>query len=561
MPECCLLPSDSDASRCYSFDIPFPSIRKITVDLLRNHIFLLLIITLLGMLLGRMRFKSFSLGSSGIIFIALIFGHFGLTLPEDFQTLGLVLFIYSIGLQAGPGFFHTLRDRGLKLTIGAVLIIAVGFFTALGACWYFGFDAGIGAGLFAGALTSTPGLAVAVEMAGGHSAPAAYGLTYFFGITGVIIFIQLLPKVMNITVVREEEVLNEEVASASTPFAVQHLELTNPNIFGKRVMDLHLSAIAPVVITRLLRKGADEPVLVRGETVLQESDHLRIAGREPDLAKIQLFLGRPIDKEIQFDRALEKRYVIVSKRNVVGMSLKQLNCREVFNVQLSRITRSGIDLPATPNLRLHMGDTVHAVGDSRSLENVAKIFGNNVKEIYSISLLPIFIGLLLGFLIGKIPLFIPFGGTFYLGTTGGVLIAGILLSNLYKTGPFIWEIPSTANSFIRELGLILFMATVGTKTGATILATLQMQGMDLFLAGVAVTTVPLLASVIVCRYLLGLPFLRMLGVITGAMTSTPGLATASELSATHYASSAYATVYPVALIGMILFTKLLVFIL
>lgn len=530
------------------------------MELLHNHIFLLLVITLLGMLLGRLRLKSFALGSSGIIFVALVFGHFGLTLPSDFQTLGLVLFIYSIGLQAGPGFFHTLRDRGLRLTVGAVLIIGVGFFTALLASWFYDFDAGIGAGLFAGALTSTPGLAVAVEMAGA-GAPAAYGLTYFFGVTGVILFIQLLPKGLNISVTEEEERLNEEISKTSTPFTVLHIELTNPNIFGKKVMELHLSSIAPVVITRLLRKGAEEPVLVRGETELHDGDHLRIVGREPDLEKIRMYLGRTIDREISFDRALEKKNIIVSKREVVGMSLKQLNCREVFNVQLSRITRNTIDLPATPNLRLHMGDTVHAVGDSRSLANVTKIFGNNAKDLYSISLLPIFIGLLVGFLVGQIPLFIPFGGTFYLGTTGGVLVAGIVLSNIYKTGPFIWEIPSTANSFIRELGLILFLATVGTKTGATIMTTLNSQGLDLFLAGIAVTMVPLFASVVICRYLLKMPFLRMLGVITGSMTSTPGLAAASDLSSTHYASSAYATVYPVALIAMILFTKLLVIIL
>lgn len=241
------------------------------------------------------------------------------------------------------------------------------------------------------------------------------------------------------------------------------------------------------------------------------------------------------------------------------MSIKQLNCRKVFNVQLSRITRNGIDLPVTPNLRLHMGDTIHAVGDSRALDNVAKIFGNNVKETYSISLLPIFTGLLLGFLVGQIPLFIPFVGKFSLGTTGGVLMAGLILSNLYKTGPFIWEIPSTANAFIRELGLILFLATVGTQTGATILSTLREQGIDLFVAGVAVTLIPLITSVFICRYILKIPFLRMLGVMTGSMTSTPGLAAASDLSTTHYAFSAYATVYPVALIGMILFTKLLVF--
>jgi putative transport protein len=310
-----------------------------------------------------------------------------------------------------------------------------------------------------------------------------------------------------------------------------------------------------------LRKGADEPVLVDGGTILREGDHLRVVGRKEDLELVQLFLGRTIDREIQFDRTIEKHKILLSKPNMSGISLEQFNFHDVFNVRITRVTRNGIDLTPSARLRLHMGDTIHAVGDARALENVAKILGNNVKEIYSINLLPIFVGILVGFLIGKIPLYIPYGGTFSLGTTGGVLVAGIILSNLYKTGPFIWEIPSTANSFIRELGLILFLATVGTHTGATILETLRQQGINLFIAGVAVTLVPLFSSLFICRYLLKVPFLRMMGVMTGSMTSTPGLAAVTDLSKTHYASSAYATVYPVALIGMILFTKLLVLLL
>lgn len=531
------------------------------MELLHNHIFLLLLITILGTAFGKLRLKSFSLGSSGIIFVALLFGHLGYTLPIDFQSLGLVLFIYSIGLQAGPGFITTLRSRGLRLSLGAFVIIAVGFATTLAMSWWYGFDADISAGIFAGALTSTPGLAVAVEMAGDSGAAASYGLTYFFGVTGVILFVQLLPRVMKIDIQREETRLNEEVASTREPLKMQHIEITNPNIFDRKVKDLRLGSLAPVVITRLLQVGADQPILVSGETILRQGDHIRIVGRPADLKKIQPLLGCLIDKEIQFDRALTKKSIIVSKKEVAGMSLTQLNCREVFNVQATGVTRNGFDLPATPNLRLQMGDIVHAVGERSSLANIIKIFGNNTKELYSINLLPIFIGLLFGFFIGQLPLYLPYAGTFTLGTTGGVLVAGIVLSNLHKTGPFVWEIPSTANSFIRALGLTLFMATVGTRTGETIVTTISEQGIDLFVAGVVVTLVPLLVSIFLCKYLLDLPFLRMLGVVTGSMTSTPGLAAVSELSKTHYASSAYATVYPVALIGMILFTKLLVFIL
>jgi len=531
------------------------------VELIGNHIFLLLLITLLGTALGKLQLGSFSLGSSGIIFVALGFGHFGYTLPADFQTLGLVLFVYSIGLQAGPGFFYTLLSRGLKLALLALGTIGVAFAATLGFSLLFGFGADTGAGLFAGALSSTPGLAVAVEMTGGGQAAAAYGLTYFFGVTGVILFIQLLPRAMGVNVAEEERQLAEETARSNPAFTFHHLEVTNPNLFNRSVRDIRLQEIAPVVITRLLRRGAAEPILVGGDTVLMEGDHLRIAGREPELMKAELFLGRPIAGEIEFERVLTKRDIVVSKRGVAGMTLAQLNIREVFNAHITRISRGGIDIPASPGLRLHMGDKVHVVGDGKSLENVVKVFGNDIKATYSVNPLPIFAGLLLGFLLGKVPLYIPWGGTFTLGTTGGVLLAGLILSGLYKTGPIIWEIPASANSFIRELGLVLFLATVGTRTGATLVHTVQTTGISLLLAGLVVTTLPMLTTALLCRKVLRMPLLRTLGLITGAMTSTPGLAAASEFSDSHHIPATYATVYPVALIGMILYTKLLVLLL
>lgn len=510
---------------------------------------------------GKITLKDFSLDSSAIIFVALLFGHLGYTLPTTFQTLGLVLFIYSIGLQAGPGFLYSLRNRGIKLTLGTILIISTGFATTLLVSWLYGFDSSTAAGIFAGALTSTPGLAVAVELAGSGQAPAAYGVTYFFGIIGVIIFIQIIPKILKINIKEEEKTLAKERDANNKPLDFLHLELTNQNLFNKQVKDLNLKNISSAVITRLLRQGANEPILVQGETVLQQGDHLRITGTTEDLDMMRLYLGKVIDHEIQFERVLSKEYIVLSNKKICGMSLKEFNCREVFNVQISRVTRNGIELPATPQLQLHMGDKLHAVGSRSPLDNMKRICGNSVKDSYNISLLPIFLGLFLGFLVGKIPLYLPFAGVFYLGTTGGVLMAGLILSNIYKTGPLIWEIPSHANSFIRELGLVLFMATIGTNTGSTIVATIQSQGLSLCIAGIFVTATPLVCSVLFCRYILKLPFLTMLGVITGAMTSTPGLATTTKISNTHYASSAYATVYPIALIAMILLTKSLLFIL
>ena len=531
------------------------------MEMLGNPIFLLLLIVILGEALGTLRIGSFSFGSSAIIFVALAFGHFGYTLPSDLQTLGLVLFIYSVGLQAGPGFPASFKSHGLVLTLGALAMVAVGAVATVGCSWYFGFDAGTGAGLFAGAMTSTPGLAVAVEAAGYAAAPAAYGLAYSFGVVGVILFLNLLPKALKADPAAAEEELNRELAENKPPITYHHYEVTNPTLFHKRVAEIFLKSIAPVTITRLLRRGAAEPVLVSGETVLLEGDHLRVVGRENDLEKVQLYIGRRIEGEIEFNRVLAKKSIVVSKTDFVGRTLGFLNFREVFNVQVSRITRNGIDLPATVNTRLHLGDVLHVVGDERSLRNVTRLLGNDTKATYDVHPLSIFIGLWFGFFMGKVPLYFPFAGTFTLGTTGGVLLAGLFLSRLYKSGPFIWDIPSSTNSFIRNLGLSFFLAAVGTSAGATTLDTLRVHGFPLLLSGVVVTLAPLTAASVLCLVFLRIPFLRTLGVLAGGMTSTPGLASAASLSPSPYAAAAYATVYPVALIAMILFTKLIVLVL
>lgn len=525
------------------------------MDLLKNPIFLFLLIVLLGQALGSLRVRSFSFGSSAIIFVALLAGHLGYTLSEDFQTLGLVLFIYSVGLQAGPGFVSSFKNHGLHLSLGAIGMIAAGAAAAVGCSWFFGYDAGTGAGLMAGAMTSTPGLAAAVEATGPSAAPAAYGVTYGFGMVGVILFVRLLPRLLRVDVQKEEAEMDREMAAIHPPVTFQHFEVTNPNLFNLRLDEIDLKNIAHVTITRLLRRGATEPVLAFGDTVLQEGDRLRVAGRETDLKKVELYIGRPLAEQIEFNRVLTKKSIVVSKTAFVGETLGTMNLGEVFNVQVARITRNGIDLPAMPNIRLHLGDVLHAVGDERSLRNVARLLGNDLKATYDVNILAIFIGLFLGFLIGKIPFYFPVVGVMSLGSTGGVLLSGLLLGRLYKTGPFIWEIPASTNNFLREMGLTFFLAAVGTSAGSTIAQTLSEQGFSLLLAGVIVTLVPLVAAVFLCRTLLRLRFLRMLGVMAGGMTSSSALGAAAALSATPYASAAYATVYPVALIGKIAFIK------
>lgn len=525
------------------------------MDLLGNPVFLLLVVILAGEAVGRVRLGAFSLGSSAILFVALVFGDLGYVLPLDFQELGLLLFIYSIGLEAGPGFVSSFRSMGLRLTAGALTIVCTGLLAALGCSLLLDLDADTTAGVLAGALTSTPGLAVAVENAGAGGAPAAYGVTYVFGVVGVIVWVKLLPRLLRIEPRADEEALAAEEQADHPVMTFRHLKLTNPNLFGRTVAEIGLQRVARVTITRLLRAGATEPVLVYGDTRLADGDRLRVVGRPDDLDKVSLFLGHAIEDSIQFNRVLTSRTIVLSKRELVGTTLGVLNLRTTCNVQVSRIVRSGVELPPDANLRLHMGDVLHVVGGERSLRNVSRVFGNDIGAAFAPSLLSILAGLLLGVLAGQLPLYFPFVGEFVLGSAGGVLLAGLVLGRLHNTGPFLWSVPAPTNGFLRDLGLMLFLATVGTRAGATIVPTVETQGLPLLLAGGAVTLAPLVVGTLVGRRLLGLPLLRLLGVLTGGMTSTPGLAATTTISAKPYASTAYATVYPAALMGMILAVK------
>ena len=258
---------------------------------------------------------------------------------------------------------------------------------------------------------------------------------------------------------------------------------------------------------------------------------------------------------------LTKKSIVVSKRRFVGVTIGYFNFRETFNVQLARITRSGIDLVPDAHTRLHLGDVLHAVGDERALRNIARMLGNDLKATYDISLLPILVGLLLGLLLGRLTLPLPLVGPLTLGTTGGTLLAGLLLGARYQTGPLIWDLPASGNRFIRDLGLALFLAVVGTSAGASFVATLQERGLALLFSGALVTLLSVAAGALLGLWLLRIRFLRLLGVLVGGMTNASGLATAGTLSPTSYAAAAYATVYPVALIGKILAVKILLLLL
>lgn len=528
-------------------------------QLLHNGPILLTVIVTLGILLGKIEIFHFSLDSSGIIFVALIFGHFGYLLPQDFLTLGIMLFLYSVGIEAGPKFFHSFRKEGLTLNIGAAFVVLSGFVATLLFAFVANIPADTAAGMFAGSLTSTPGLAVAVEMTSAQHAPAAYGLTYSFGIIGVVLFAKLMPKIFRMDIKAAEQELEQEEKEKFPPISYHHVLLNNPNLYGIKVKSIGLSSVANVVISRLKRNDSKHAVMVNGETQLQKGDLLRLVGTDVELSKAEMYLGKKTRQKIEFGggEAINKK-ILVSKKNFVGQVLSQMNLTETFNVQVTRVTRQNVQMTANPHLRLRMGDALHVLGKPESVQNVIRLLGNDAHKIQATDVFSTFLGLLLGALISQISIPLPFLGFIKPGLSGGILIAGILAGYFGRSGPVLWEMPWAGKKFLREIGLSLFLAVVGTSAGAKFFATIEAQGLLLFGGGIFVTVFSLASGWFILRKILKVNLVKAFGVLTGGMTSTPGLAAATSLSSNPQLAMAYAGVYPSALVTMIVSMKLLI---
>lgn len=527
------------------------------MELLNNPIFLLLAVILSGHLLGRIRLWSFSLGSSAIIFSGLIFGLAGFSIPPVIQSLGLSLFIYAVGQQAGPGFVHSMKLGGMRLSLCALGMIIVGLGVALGLKAWLGFSRDITAGLLAGALTSTPSLAVAVEMAHDSQAPAAYGVAYLFGVVGVVLVIKLMPWMLRASIRREEERLEQELTRMHPQVNFTHLRVTNPNLCAGPLSQVLPEGMAGVTITRVLRDGARTPELATADCELRMGDTVRIVGTDEMLRHAEVIIGPQMEADLAFNAGLTKKEILLSRPEVAGKTLRALNLSHVHGVRVSRITRNGFDCPAGANVRLSQGDVLHVVGQPEALENVRKLLGDDVRALYAVSVVVILLGLFCGLLLGAAPLYLPGLGVFSLGSTGGVLLAGLGFGALRQVGPVVTELPGTAIAMLRDLGLGLFLAVVGTKAGATLIPTLSEHGPSLLLAGAALTLSTALTGAALGAFVLRVPFLRLTGVVAGGMTSTTGLDAAASLSPTTYAATAYATVYPAALIGKIMATKII----
>ncbi len=542
------------------------------LDLLaQNPLLLLFAIIGLGYLIGNVNIFGLKLGVAALLFVGMFFGAVDhrLRLPEHIYIIGMVLFVYAIGLQSGHGFFASFRKRGLRFSLIAVLILSAGAGGAYFLHRIMGFSEPSVAGLFCGALTSTPAMAAAVETAKDLSANlppessklfisipvVTYGLTYPFGVFGVILAFFICNKIFgknsNQSSAEEDEDAAKEVLSRT--FVV-----SNPAIIGKTVGEaLQPFRDSGFVLSRIKKK--DRTDIVVSQTILDLNDQVVAVGDAAALQRAHMVFGEEAREHLaQGLGGISYRRIFVSNKAVVGKTIRELNLSRELHAVITRVRRGDVDIVPRPDTVLEMGDRIRVHTHRENMQRTTKFFGDSVKSISETDYLSLSMGIVLGFFLGMIPIPLPHGLTFKLGPAGGPLIAGLILGRLERTGPIIWEMPLNANLVLRQVGLVFFLAAIGTKAGDGFLATIQSGGWLLIAAGAILTTVIATATILIGHLYLKLPMAAVMGMVSGIQTQSACLAYANQQTESDLPNIWYTTVYPASVVAKIILAQAIV---
>jgi putative transport protein len=528
-----------------------------------------------GLALGSLRVRGIGLGIAGVLFAGLAFGHFGVHVDErtlEFaREFGLILFVYSIGLQVGPGFFASLRRHGLALNLLAAAVVLLGVATALGLHLLGGIDAAAVAGILSGATTNTPALAAAQQaLKQVVSDPAAreplarlpsvgYAVAYPFGVFGIIVVMVGMRAAFRISLVREREELDRVVEAEVRRPVRANLEVANPNLVGMPLERVPLLAQSGIVVSRIHHDGMLQ--VPRPDTTLALGDVLLAVGTHEELDALRVVVGKESDLDLRsLPSAITTRRLIVTRTAASGKTIAELDFVRRYGVQITRVSRAEVELPASAGFELQYGDSVLAVGEAADIARAASELGDSPKSLNYPHLLPMFVGIALGILLGSWAFSLPgVPAPVRLGLAGGPLLVAILLSRIGRIGPLVWYMPLSANYMLREVGIVLFLCAVGLHAGDVFVDTLlHGPGLYWMAGGALVTVVPLVVVATIGRAVLGLNFLTLCGLLAGSMTDPPALAFANTVAGSEGPSTAYATVYPATMILRVLAAQLFV---
>ena len=536
-----------------------------------HSIFVLALAISVGIFLGaKLKIKGITLGITWILFCAIACSHFGMTLDplvESFaKDLGLILFVYSIGLQVGPGFFSSFGKGGLRLNILAASIVVLGCATAYVIHVLSGTDIATMTGVLFGAVTNTPGLGAAQQTyqdltgVANPDIASGYAMAYPLGVVGIIFSLLALRWIFRVKLDKEEEQVIAEKGEEQQ-IAVFDMKLTNPQIEGIYVRDIKLLTHVNIVVSRLVDIHGNE-FMPDGDTILHVGDRVRFVGDSKNERTIML-LGERTEvawEEKEKNMHLISRHIIVTKPKMNGRRIGDLKVRAAYQITITRIRRAGIELLATPDLILQLGDRLTVVGEQEAVDKVAKVFGNSTKKLDAPNLASLFFGIILGVALGSIPFTLPgLSQPFRLGIAGGTLIIAILMGAFGTKWHLVTYTTSSANLMIREIGISLFLAAVGFGAGKSFIPTLLGGGYVWIGYGVIITLLPLLLMGIVGRKWLKLDYFTLMGLIAGSTTDPPALAYAtSQSSSNDRAAVAYSTVYPLTMFLRVLTGQLMI---
>ena len=545
-----------------------------TTDSVAHALIALSLVIVLGLALGQIRLKGLNLGVAGVLFAGLALGHFGLRVSHEVlefvREFGLILFVFTIGLQVGPGFFASLRRQGLVLNGLAALTVLLGALVTVAIYFWAGVPAPAATGLFSGATTNTPSLAAAGQAlrqtpglsAGMLELPGlAYAVAYPFGIVGTILTLLIVKRLFRIDVEAERKALEDADQKGRQEIEAVALLVENPNLSGAPLASIPGLTEAKAVVSRVHRDGRTE--LARPDFVLRTGDALLVVAPRENLPTLRLAIGprSPLDI-LRPGGTLTTRRVVVTQKSMLGKRIEELQLLGRFEVNVTRLTRAGQEFTATPDLTLQFGDLLMLVGREEGVAEAARALGNSSKDLSAPQLLPIFAGIALGILAGSLPIALPgLPAPVKLGLAGGPLLVAILLSRLGRLGPLVWYMPPGANHMVREMGIALFLACVGLHAGDSFVEVLKGDGLRWLLLASAITLLPLLAAGILARAVWKLNYVRLCGLVAGSMTDPPALAFANLLTQSERASVAYATVYPLTMILRIFTAQLLILLL
>ncbi len=545
---------------------------SIIILLAHNKLLLLFSVIGIGYLLGQIKVYGFSLGVAAVLFVGIAFGALDkqLALPEEIYVVGLVLFVYSVGLQSGPSFFSSFNRTSVRSNLFVIGVLVISAMTAVLLSFLFSVDAPHAAGLFSGALTNTPALAASVEAVKSFTtqhphelrdalvnAPViTYGLTYPFGVLGVILFFFIFTRYYKIDFAKEESDRMKESGVGS--IQVQTFRVTNPAIVGKSAIDvLKLIVQRRFVLTRY--KRGNEMNIILPETQFQKDDLLVAVGTPDELERARVFIGELSNEQISLDHAgFEYRRMFVSSEETVGKQISALHLEKEFGATITRIRRGDVDFVPSPDTVLELGDRVRVVSRHENIQRVTKFFGDSMKSISETDFLSISLGIVIGVFVGMMPIPLPNGSTFKLGFAGGPLVVSLILGRLQRTGSVTWTMPFNANLVLRQIGLVFFLAGIGTKAGDGFGATFYTGGFEYIAAGALITTVASLLTIVLGYKYLQLPMSAVMGMMSGLATQPACLAYANQTAKNDQPNINYAMVYPASMITKIILAQVLV---